>query len=250
MMMCVKRKEARMRSLALITAAMVVLGCNATFAQQMRSTSMRNAPATGMTSTAAVPGIPMPGTIPAIGAGLGIAPGTINTGAMGQISGSPIGRITACATTGVAAAPGALFSATTADPLLGTLPPTLLPGATLPAAPPFGPSTMTGACDPTASTQAIIEALGSSVAVTIPGLATTTGIAYSDATVPFTALEAGGSGQSPDIIVPAPLNPSASPCVGNPTIPLTVVTDPATLAMNGATLPETTSSGPLSLFGC
>jgi hypothetical protein len=234
-----------MRSLVLMTAALVVFGCNTTFAQQTRPMSTRNAPTTGMTSPAAVPG-----AIPTIGAGLGTALGTINMGTMGQVSGSTIGRITACPTAGPAASPSTPFTATTGDPLLGTLPPAILPGATIPAAPPFGPSTMTGTCDPTASTQAIIEALGSSVAVTLPGLATTTGVPYSDATVPSSALDAGGSGQSPQLLVPTPTNPSASPCVGNTTIPLTVITDPTTLATTSAAVPATTSSGPLSLFGC
>jgi hypothetical protein len=70
---------------------------------------------------------------------------------------------------------------------------------------------MTGTCDPTASARATIEALGSGVAVSIPGLATTTEATYSDATIPSTATEAGGAGLSPLIIVPTPVIPFASP---------------------------------------
>jgi hypothetical protein len=33
-------------------------------------------------------------------------------------------------------------------------------------------------------------------------------------------------------------------------IPLTVITDPTTLAMTNTTVPASTSSPPLSLFGC
>lgn len=221
-----------MRNLVVMTAALVLWACSSTLAQQVSPTSARSAPVTGMTLPATVPG-----TIPTVGAGPASALGSINTGALGQISGSIIGRVTACATT---AAPSTLFNATTADPISGALPSTPLPGATVPAAPPFGMSTATGACDPTASYQAQIEALGDSTAVSIPGLATITGTTYSDATVPSTATEVGGAGQSPEITVPAPAVPLASPCVGNATIPLTVITDPTTLA----------TTAPPSLFGC
>jgi hypothetical protein len=193
-----------MRSLVFITAAMVVFSGNSSFAQQVRST---------------------------VSTRPGIALGTINTGAMGGITGGRIGSITSCTTPGGTGTPNTLFNATTADPLLGTLPPPILPGATLPAAPPFGGSTMSGTCDPSASTSAIIEDLGSSVAVTIPGLSTITEPTYTDATMPPTATEAGGLGQSPQIIVPTPVVPSASPCVGTATLPLTVITDPTALAM-------------------
>lgn len=70
---------------------------------------------------------------------------------------------------------------------------------------------MTGACDPTASATAVIEALGAGTTVTTPGLATITGSTYSDATVPATATEDGGAGLSPLIDIPTPVNPSASP---------------------------------------
>ena len=203
-----------MRSLVFITAAMVALGCNSSFAQQVRST---------------------------VSTRPGIALGTINTGAMGGITGGRIGSITSCTTPGATGTPNTLFNATTSDPLLGTLPPPILPGATLPAAPPFGGSTMSGTCDPTASTSAIIEDLGSSVAVTIPGLATIAEPTYTDSTIPPTATEAGGLGQSPQIIVPAPVIPSASPCVGTATLPLTVITDPTALMAAGSAV--ATSSG-------
>jgi hypothetical protein len=209
-----------MRGLVFITAAMVVAGCNSSFAQQVRST---------------------------VNTRPGIALGTINTGAMGGVTGGRIGSITSCTTPGSTGTPNTLFNATIADPLLGTLPPPVLPGATLPAAPPFGGSTMSGTCDPTASTSTIIEDLGSSVAVTIPGLAAITGPTYLDATMPPTATEAGGTGQSPQIIVPTPAVPSASPCIGTATLPLTVITDPTALMATGSAVAM--SSGMTSANG-
>jgi hypothetical protein len=201
-----------MRSLVLMTAAAIVLfGGSSTFAQG-GSTSTRNAPAMRTTP----PGIPttspaaVRGTIPTGGASPGAVLGTINTGTLGQISGSTIGTITACPMT-EAAAPTTTFDASSADPINGALPPQLLPGATVPPASSFGASIMTGTCDPTASARAAIEALGSSVVVSIPGLATITGSTYSDATIPSTATEAGGAALSPLIIIPTPVNPSASP---------------------------------------
>ena len=220
-----------MRSLVLMTAAaMVLFGCSSTFAQ-VGSTSTRNAPAMRTTS----PGMPttspaaVPGTIPTVGANPGTALGTINTGTLGQISGSTIGTITACPTTGTAAAPSTIFNASSADPIYGTLPPQPLPGATVPPASSFGTSIMNGTCDPTAIGRATIEALGSSLAVSIPGLATITGSTYSDATIPSAATEAGGAGLSPLIVVPTPVTPSASPSLATTTGSM----------YSGATIPST-----------
>jgi hypothetical protein len=42
------------------------------------------------------------------------------------------------------------------------------------------------------------------VASPIPGLATITGPAFSDATISSAATEAGGAGLSPEIVVPTP----------------------------------------------
>jgi hypothetical protein len=153
----------------------------------MRATS----PGMSTMSTTAVPG-----TIPT-----GTALGAMNTGTLGQISGTALGTIVTCPTMG-ATALSAIFNASRADPIYGTLPAQPLPGATVPAAPPFGSSTLTGVCDPNASTLAIIGALGGSVDVTTPGLATVTASIYSDATVPSTAMEAGAAGLSPLIIAP------------------------------------------------
>lgn len=207
-----------MRSLAFITAAMVVFGGHSSFAQQMR---------------------------PTIGARSPTAFGTINAGALGLITGGSIGRITSCATPGISGTPNTLFNATTADPITGALPSPILPGATLPTAPSFGGSIMSGTCDPTAGTRAVIEALGSSVSVTIPGLATIDASTYVDATIPPTATEAGAPGLSPQIIVPTPALPS--PCVASATMPS--ITDPTAQAMASGTA-VATSSGVASPSGC
>jgi hypothetical protein len=63
---------------------------------------------------------------------------------------------------------------------------------------------MTDACNPTAAALDATEALGNNVASPIPGLATITGPAFSDATIPSAATEAGGAGMSPEIVVPTP----------------------------------------------
>ena len=230
-----------MRMSFLMTAAMLVFACNSSNAQQVRSAPTRNAAGTSTTLATVVPN-----TI----ARPGIALGTISTGTLGQISGSTVGTITTCATTGVAAVPSTPFNASFADPITGALAPQPLPGATLPPAYSFGSSIMTGACNPSASAAAIIEALGASVAVTIPGLATTTAPTYSDATVPATGMEVGVGGMSPEIVVPTPVPPSTSPCVGSTTIPLTVITDPTSLAATIGTAAPTTSSSAFSAFGC
>lgn len=233
-----------MRMLFLITGTLIMFVCNSTNAQQARSALARNVPATSTTSLTAYPR-----TIPTVGARPASALGTINTGASGQLSGSTIGAITTCATIGVVAVPSTPFNASFADPLTGALSPQPLPGATLPPAYSFGSSTMTGACNPTASATAIIEALGTGVAVTLPGLAITTAPTYGDATVPATGLEVDVGGMSPQIVVPTPVTPSASPCVGNATIPLTVVTDPTSLATSiGASVAGTSTLA--STFGC
>jgi hypothetical protein len=243
-----------MRSLALVAAALVLFGSSSAFAQ---ARSPRNAPAMRMTSPAMTTLTTMPVAIPTVGTALGAIQPMAGTPA--TISGSTVGTVTACATTGVAAVPSSLFNASFADPITGALPPQPLPGATVPPAYSFGTSIMTGACNPTASATATIDALGASVAVTIPGLATTTALTYSDATVPATGMEVGVGGMSPEIVVPSPAVASASPCVGNATVPLTVITDPIALATTSSTaaamMPSssavaTTSSSALSLFGC
>src|SRR5882762_8572424 len=171
-----------MRVLPLMTAAIVLFGCGSTLAQQVGSPSMRpttNTRLPGMRTTS--PGMPttsaatVPLTPPAVGASPGAALGAIGTtlGTPATVAGN-VGTITTCATMGSAAGPSTPFDATFADPVTGTLPPQPLPGATIPAPYAFGSSITTGACNPTASATATIEALGSSVAVTIPGLATTT----------------------------------------------------------------------------
>jgi glucose/arabinose dehydrogenase len=194
-----------MRSLVLITAAMVLFGGSSTLAQQVRTTSTRNAPASGITSpttptTSSVPGtIPTPGASP-LGA-IQFMPGTAAT-----ISGAAMGTVMPCPTTGIAAAaPSTTVSASSADPTTGMLAPQLPPGATAPAISSFGTSVTTGACNAVASTTEATEALGNSVTIApIPGLATITGPAFSDATIPSAATEAGGESLSPQIIVPTP----------------------------------------------
>ena len=190
-----------MRSLVLMTAAMVLFGCSSTLAQQVRSTSTRNAPAIAHDITPPSPAMPttspagVPGTIPTPGASperAGHDP--VHDGNLGQISGGAMGTITTCPTTGIAAAPSTAFDASSAVAMTGALSPQPLPGATIPPASSFGTSIMTGTCNPTTSAQNTIEALGNaSMVAPIPGLATITGPTYSDATIPSTATEAGGS---------------------------------------------------------
>ena len=208
-----------MRSLVLMTAAMVLIGCSSTLAQQVRTTSTRNAPASGITSpttattlsatvttslaartTSSVPGtIPTPGASP-----LGAIQFMLGTPA--TISGGAMGTIMTCPTTGIAAAaPSTTVDASSADPTTGMLAPQLPPGATAPAISSFGTSVTTGACNAAARTREATEALGNSVTIApIPGLATITGPAFSDATIPSAATEAGGESLSPQIIVPTP----------------------------------------------
>jgi hypothetical protein len=190
-----------MRSLILMTATLLVFGCSSTFAQ-VRSTSPRNAPAINMTSP-----LGLRATIPSVGASPGTALGTIqlNLGALAPTSGGTLGTITTCPTTGIAPAiPSTTLDASNAVGATGLLPPQLPPGATPSAASPFGTSIVTGACNPTAAAVDSTEALGNSVAAPIPGLATITGPAFSDATIPSAATEVGGAGLSPLIIAPTP----------------------------------------------
>lgn len=198
-----------MRRVALIAAAVLAFGSGPAFAQVGIT---RNAPAMRAPSLLPMRAAPaVPGTAPRIGTGSNVALGTIPStlGTSATIAGGAVGSITPCTMSGSAAT--APFNATFADPITGALPPQPLPGATLPPAYAFGPSTTTGACNPAAATTAIIEALGASVDVTIPGLASTTTQTYTDATIPPTAVESGAAGLSPQLIVPTPVPPSISP---------------------------------------
>ena len=188
-----------MRSLIFMATTMVLFGCSLACAQ-VRSMSPRNAPA-------------MSSTIPTVGAGPRNALGAIqlNLGALGPIPGTTIGTIMICPTTGIAAAmPSTTLDASNAVGATGMLSPQLPPGATPSAISTFGTSIMTAACNPAAATLDATEASGNSVASPIPGLAIITGPAFSDATIPSTALEAGGAGLSPEIVVPTP-DSSATP---------------------------------------
>ena len=182
-----------MRSLVFMTTTIVLSGCSLACAQ-VGSTSPRNAPA-------------MNSAIPTVGAGPRNALGAIqlNLGAFGPIRGSTIGTIMTCPTTGIAATmPSTTLDASNAVGATGTLSPQLPPGATPSVISTFGTSIMTGACNPTAATLDATEASGNSVASPIPGLATITGPAFSDATISSAATEAGGVGLSPEIVVPTP----------------------------------------------
>jgi hypothetical protein len=179
-----------MRSLIFVTTTMVLLSCSSAFAQ-VRTTSPRNALVMSANPTVG-PGNPL-GAI------------QLNPGALGPIPGGTMGAIMTCPTIGTAVAmPSTTLDASNAVAATGTLPPQLPPGATPPAIPSFGTSVMTGGCNPTAAVQDATEASGDSVASPIPGLATITGPAYSDATIPSAATEAGGAGLSPEIVVPTP----------------------------------------------
>ena len=208
-----------MRSLVIVAAALVVWGANPTFAQQVGA-------ATGARPSAAL--------------------GAISTGPLGSVTARRLGGVVPCATSG---APPTLFNGSTADPLSGALPPPLVPGATIPMAPTFGASSLNGTCDPTASTRAEIESLGSSVAVTLPGLASISGSTYGSATTPATATEVGDPGLSPQIVVPTQPLPSATTCVGDATMPMITTTDPTTLAM-GSGMAVAASAGVSSPSGC
>jgi hypothetical protein len=189
----------------------------------------------------------VPGTIRTPGAStlgtIQLVPGTA-----AALSAGGIGSITTCSTTGLGApAPSTAINPSNAVAMTGALSAQPLPGATVPNSS-FGASIMTGACNPATITQNTAEFFNNTAVAPIPGLATITGPTFSDATIPSAATETGGSGQSPQIIVPTPNIPSASPCVGNTTIAPTVITDPTTLMSSGATM--ATASSPPSLFGC
>jgi hypothetical protein len=245
-----------MRSLILMTAAMVLFGCSSTLAQQVRSPLTRSAPTSGITSSAAGPTTPpampipppisVPGTIPTPGASplgaIQFVPGTA-----AAISPGAAGSITACSSGPSAAAPSAILDASNAVAMTGAMSTPALPGATIPNYS-FGTSIMTGTCNPATITQNIAEFFNNTAVVPIPGLATITGPTFSDATIPTAATEASGSGQSPQIIVPTPNVPSASPCAANITISPTVITDPTTLMSSSTSMTE--ASSPPSLFGC
>jgi hypothetical protein len=177
-----------MRKSIFLATTTVLFGCSLACAQ-VRSTSPRNAPA-------------MSSTIPAVGVGPRNALGAIqlNLGALGSIPGSTIGTIMICPTTGIAAAmPSTTLDASNAVGAMGTLSPQLPPGATPSAISIFGTSIMTGACNTLDATET-----SGNVASPIAGLATITGPAFSDATISSAAMEAGGAGLSPEIIVPTP----------------------------------------------
>jgi hypothetical protein len=245
-------QEAPMRSLILMTAAVVMFGCDSSFAQRVGSARMRNAPAT-VSSTAAttLPAVSRPapalGAIPMLGAMPGNLLGTIQPGAGTSASIAPgaLGTITACATagSGVTASSG-VIDPSSAVAISGALATPLLPGATVPPNLSFAPSIANGTCNPAASAQNLTEFFNNTEIAPIPGLATITGGSYSDATIPSAATEAGASGLSPQIIVPTP----ASPCAGSTTA-TTMMTDPSSLAMTSSTGVAATS-GLLSPSSC
>jgi hypothetical protein len=179
-----------MRSLIFIATTMVLLGCSLAFAQ-VRSMPPRNAPAMS--------------AIPTVGPSNPLGAIQLNLGALGPIPGSTMGAIITCPTSGIAAAmPSTTLDASNAVGATGMLSPQLPPGATPSAISTFGTSIMTAACNPAAATLDATEASGNSVASPIPGLATITGPAFSDATISSAATEAGGAGLSPEIVVPTP----------------------------------------------
>jgi hypothetical protein len=237
-----------MRSLILMTAAMVVFGCDATFAQQAGFARMRNAPgtmspatSTTLPATSTTTLAPAPGTIPTPGAGPGNALGAIQLGAGTSASIVPgaMGTITRCATAGfgVTASSG-IIDASSAVAISGALVTPLLPGATVPPNLSFAPSMANGTCNPAASAQNLTEFFNNTEVAPIPGLATITAELYGDATIPSAATEAGTSGLSPLIIVPTP-GVATAPCVGS-----SAMTDTSSLAMPGTSsliVPNTSS---------
>ena len=184
--------------------SIVLIGFTSAFAQ-VGSTSPRNAPMINMSL--------LRSGIPLVGGNSKNTLGTIqlNLGGLSAIPGGTIGAIVTCPTAGIAAAmPTTTLDASNAIGTTGLLPPQLLPGATPPAIPSFGTSIMTGACDPATAAQDAAESSGNNIAAPIPGLATITGPAFSDATIPTAATEAGAAGMSPEIVVPTP-DSSAAP---------------------------------------
>jgi hypothetical protein len=236
--------------LVFMTIAMIVAGGGSALAQQVRSMAPRNAPPTGMTATPAAPTTP-----PATGLGAIRAPGASPLGAIqlrpgtaATISAGAVGSITGCPTVGVSApAPSTAIDPSNAVAMTGALSPQPLPGTTIPVYP-FGTTTMTGGCNPAAIAQSTAEFFNNTAVTPIPGLATVTGTTFSNATIPTAATEAGGNGESPQIIVPTPSVPSASPCAGSTTINPTVITDPTTLMSSSTAMAM--ASVPPSLFGC
>jgi hypothetical protein len=219
-----RTQEAPMRSLILITAAVVMFGCDPGFAQPAGSTRIPNAapfgtiaPTTRSPATSATTPAPAPGTIPMAGAS---ALGAIQLGATTPASIAPpaMGTITACAGAGLGVTPSSgIIDASSAVAISGVMATPILPGATVPPNLSFAPSMANGACNPAASAQYLNEFFNNTVIAPIPGLATTTGALYSEATIPTATTEAGASGLSPQIIVPTLLLPTTSPCVTSPT---------------------------------
>ena len=196
-----------MRNAILTATAMVLFGCNLAYAQ-VGSTSPRGAPLINMTSPAG-----LGNGIPTVGANPTNALGTIqlNLGTLGPTPGSTIGTIMACPPSVIAAPmPSTTFDASNAIGVTGTLSPQLPPGATSSAVSSFGTSSITAVCDPAAAGAVAAESSGMDVTSPIPGLATITGPAFSDATIPSAATEAGAAGLSPEIVVPTP-DSSAAP---------------------------------------
>jgi hypothetical protein len=206
-----------MRSLAIITAALVVCGANAGWAQQAAPSVLAR---------------------PALG--------TIGTATLGGLTGGRLGRVVPCTTSSATAA--LPFNGSTADPFTGAAPATTPPGLTLPATPAFGASALTGGCDPSASTNTILEDLGTSTSVTLPGLATINGSTYTDATTPAAMTEVGAPGLSPQILVPAPVIPSPSACVADATMPIAGAIDPMQAMANGSAVAISSGVSPPS--GC
>ena len=189
-----------MRSLALVTATLVVLGSVPGFAQ--------NAPMMGAHTPSSMSAmspnpmspttIPMPSTSP-----LGAIPSTLGTAA--TLAAPAIGTIATCLGGGPGGAMSStLFDASSAVGLTGALPTQIPPGATAPPNSSFAPSISNGTCNPAINAQNATEILGNTTVAPIPGLATITGPQYDDATVPATSTETGGDGLSPQIIVPTP----------------------------------------------
>jgi hypothetical protein len=236
-------QEAPMRSLILLTAAVVMLGCNPSFAQQVGSARMRNAPGTMSSTATTLPTMSRPapalGTIPLLSARPGSPLGAFQSGAGTSASIAPgaIGTVTTCAAAGSGATTSSgIIDASSAVGISGALATPVLPGATVPANLAFAPSIGNGTCNPAASTQNLTEFFNNTEVAPIPGLATITAGSYSDATIPSAATEAGASGLSPEIIVP-----SVSPCVGTTTV-TTATVNPSGLAMPSSTVMPATSS--------
>ncbi len=174
---------------------MILFGCGSTFGQTTatpgRNTATTRMMAPTLTSPIAVPGtIPTPGTRP--GSALGAIQFTPSTSA--TISAGAIGTITTCPVTN---ATSGIIDASNAVAMTGALATQPLPGATIPPNAYFAPSIMNGACNPAISAQNLTEFFNNTAVAPIPGLATITGPAFSDATIPSAATEAGPNGSEP-----------------------------------------------------